>query len=88
MGQTYIWWLLWKINSIRYTASRLYNQSSLQNGYVAVFFVSSAPKSEKEMAILRSEHEDYGDLLVTSLEESYENLVLKVIREGNLCTIN
>lgn len=52
--------------------------AAIQNGYVAVFFVSSAPKSEKEMAILRSEHEDYGDLLVTSLEESYENLVLKV----------
>ncbi|KAK5986131.1 hypothetical protein GCK32_009301 [Trichostrongylus colubriformis] len=54
------------------------SSSSFQNGFVTVYFLLSAPKSDREMEAVLAEQKSYHDLIVTDMEESYENLVYKV----------
>ncbi|XGW02104.1 hypothetical protein V3C99_014280 [Haemonchus contortus] len=51
---------------------------SIADGLVAVFFIVGAPKTAWRMSKLVKEQQSYGDLIVTDIEESYENLVFKV----------
>ncbi|KAK5985352.1 Hexosyltransferase, partial [Trichostrongylus colubriformis] len=51
---------------------------SIANGFVTVYFLLSAPKSDREMEAVLAEQKSYHDLIVTDMEESYENLVYKV----------
>ncbi|PIO72805.1 hypothetical protein TELCIR_05244 [Teladorsagia circumcincta] len=50
---------------------------AIMDGFATVFFFVGAPKSEWEMSRLLEEQESYHDLIITDIEESYENLVFK-----------
>lgn len=50
---------------------------SFQGKHVVVYFIIAAPKYGYDMRKLMAEQEQYNDLIVTDVDESYENLVLK-----------
>ncbi|EPB68042.1 hypothetical protein ANCCEY_12867 [Ancylostoma ceylanicum] len=50
----------------------------LKNGLVVVFFILSAPNSDNELLAVQREQKLYGDIIMSDLVESYDNLVHKV----------
>ncbi|ETN85343.1 N-acetyllactosaminide 3-alpha-galactosyltransferase [Necator americanus] len=63
---------------IRKTWTSKKRSKAIKGGYVAVYFIIAAPKHDYDNHKLIAEQEQYNDLVVTDIEESYENLVLKV----------
>ncbi|ETN85344.1 N-acetyllactosaminide 3-alpha-galactosyltransferase [Necator americanus] len=64
--------------AIRETWASKEESQSMKDGRVVVFFLISEPNSTYELFMLHEEQQNYRDLIVTDLKESYENLVLKV----------
>ncbi|EYB84929.1 hypothetical protein Y032_0307g2029 [Ancylostoma ceylanicum] len=63
---------------IRKTWASSKRSKAMKDKHVAVYFIIAAPKYDYDMKRLLAEQEQYNDLIVTDVEESYENLVLKV----------
>ncbi|EPB70030.1 hypothetical protein ANCCEY_10882 [Ancylostoma ceylanicum] len=50
---------------------------TLRNGLVVVFFILSATNSDNELLAVQREQKLYGDIIMSDLVESYDNLVHK-----------
>ncbi|EYB84941.1 hypothetical protein Y032_0307g2038 [Ancylostoma ceylanicum] len=64
--------------SIRRSWASRRHSRSIKNGLVVVFFILSATNSDNELLAVQREQKLYGDIIMSDLVESYDNLVHKV----------
>ncbi|KHJ98470.1 hypothetical protein OESDEN_01547 [Oesophagostomum dentatum] len=63
---------------IRRTWTSPKHSKAVQCGHIVIYFIIAAPRDSYDMSRLIAEQEQYNDLIVTDVHESYENLVLKL----------